>query len=214
MDSIRGRATPARADSVSSGKRPVVVFLGTSLTAGLGLAREEDTYVSRLAELADSAGLPIRAVNAGVSGDTSADGLSRLPWVLKDRPDVLVVELGANDGLRGQDPAALARNLRAVIRDTRAAHPHVRIVLLGMKAPPNMGQRYTRRFDAVFPEIAREEHTAFVPFLLAGVAGIPSLNQADRIHPTAKGEIIMAHNVWPVLEKVLRSLPVEQRRGS
>lgn len=187
----------------------MVVFLGTSLTAGLGLAREEDTYVSRLAELADSAGLPIRAVNAGVSGDTSADGLSRLPWILRTHLDVLVVELGANDGLRGQDPDALARNLRAVITRTRAAYPHVRIILLGMEAPPNMGQRYTKRFHDVFPEVANEEHVAFVPFLLAGVGGVPSLNQDDRIHPNVKGEVILAHNVWPTLERVLRSLPAE-----
>jgi acyl-CoA thioesterase-1 len=187
-----------------------VVFLGTSLTAGLGLARDEDTYVSRLAELADSAGLPIRAVNAGVSGDTSADGLARLPWILRSRVDVLVVELGANDGLRGQDPDALARNLRAVIDKTRSVYPHVRIILLGMEAPPNMGQRYTKRFHDVFPRVAKEEHTAFVPFLLAGVGGVPRLNQADRMHPNAKGEVILAHNVWPVLERVLRSLPAER----
>lgn len=213
-DSAPAPSASARTDSASSDRRPVVVFLGTSLTAGLGLAREEDTYVSRLGELADSAGLPIRTVNAGVSGDTSADGLSRLAWILKHPLDVLVIELGANDGLRGQDPNALARNLRAVIDRTRAAYPHVRIVLLGMEAPPNMGERYTRRFHDVFPEVAREEHTAFVPFLLAGVAGIPRLNQADRIHPTAAGEVIMAHNVWPVLERVLRSLPAQQGRGS
>ncbi len=203
----------ASADSASHAARPVVVFLGTSLTAGLGLAREEDTYVSRLAELADSAGLPIRAVNAGVSGDTSADGLSRLPWILRSHLDVLVIELGANDGLRGQDPDALARNLRAIIDKTRAAYPRVRIILLGMEAPPNLGQRYTKRFHEVFPEVAREEHTAFVPFLLAGVGGVPALNQADRIHPNAKGEIILAHNVWPTLERVLRSLPLEHERS-
>ncbi len=197
----------APADSVADDGRPVVVFLGTSLTAGLGLAREEDTYVSRLAELADSAGMPIRAVNAGVSGDTSADGLARLPWILRTPLDVLVIELGANDGLRGQDPNALAANLRAVIDDTRAKYPAAKIILVGMEAPPNLGPTYTARFRRVFPEVARERHVALVPFLLQGVAGIPALNQADGIHPTAKGEIEVAHNVWPTLEKVLRSLP-------
>jgi len=201
------RTEPATAvDSATSDGRPTVVFLGTSLTAGLGLAREEDTYVSRLAELADSAGMPIHAVNAGVSGDTSADGLSRLPWILRNPMDVLVIELGANDGLRGQDPDALADNLRAIIDKTRAAYPDVRIILAGMQAPPNLGRRYTTRFRRVFPEVARERNVALVPFLLEGVAGVPALNQADGMHPTAKGEIVMAHNIWPTLEKVLESL--------
>jgi len=198
-------ATPV--DSAASEGRPTVVFLGTSLTAGLGLAREEDTYVSRLAELADSAGMSIHVVNAGVSGDTSADGLARLPWVLRNPLDVLVIELGANDGLRGQDPDALADNLRAIIDKTRAAHPDVRIILVGMEAPPNLGQSYTTRFRRVFPEVARERKVALVPFLLEGVAGVPGLNQADGMHPTAKGEIKIAHNVWPTLERVLETLP-------
>ncbi len=211
-DTSAGGRTEAAAptDSAATDGRPVVVFLGTSLTAGLGLAREEDTYVSRLAELADSAGLPIQAVNAGVSGDTSADGLARLPWVLRNRLDVLVIELGANDGLRGQDPDALAANLRAVIEKTRTAYPNARIILVGMEAPPNLGLRYTERFRRVFPEVAEEQHVALVPFLLQGVAGVSGLNQADGMHPTAEGEIKIAHNVWPTLEKVLRTLPSER----
>jgi acyl-CoA thioesterase-1 len=166
----------------------------------------EDTYVSRVAELADSAGLPIRTVNAGVSGATSADGLSRIGWVLKDPLDILVLELGANDGLRGQDPRATQRNLLAIIDSTRAHYPHARIVLAGMEAPPNLGAAYTQAFRAVFPRVARERHTALIPFLLQGVGGVRALNQADGIHPNAEGERIVAHNVWKVLEPIVRDV--------
>jgi len=183
--------------------RPVVVFLGTSLTAGLGLERDEDTYVARVEELAAAAGTPIRAVNAGVSGETSAAGLRRLDWVLRQPLDVLVLELGANDGLRGQDPFALRDNLREIVRRTRTRYPAVRVVIAGMEAPPNMGGLYTTAFRQVFPDVAAEEGAAFVPFLLAGVAGVPSLNQSDLIHPTAEGHAILAENVWAVLGPVV-----------
>ena len=162
-----------------------MVFLGTSLTAGLGILRPEDTYVARVAELADSSGLPVRAVNDGVSGATSADGLSRIGWVLDDSVDVLVLELGANDGLRGQDPRATEANLLAIIDSTRARWPKARIVLAGMEAPPNLGPTYTTAFRDVFPRVARERHTALIPFLLDGVGGVRALNQADGIHPNA-----------------------------
>lgn len=188
---------------VPSDDRPVVVFLGTSLTAGLGLERESDTYVSVLAQMADSAGKPFRAVNAGVSGDTSAGGLRRVDWILRTPVDVMVVELGANDGLRGQDPEALAANLTEIIRRTREAYPEVHVVVAGMEAPPNMGDPYTAAFRAVFPEVARAQDAALVPFLLDGVAGVPELNQDDRIHPTPEGHRRVALNVWPVLEGVL-----------
>jgi acyl-CoA thioesterase-1 len=184
----------------------VVVFLGTSLTAGLGLLRPEDTYVARLAALADSAGLPFEAVNAGVSGDTSAGGLRRLDWVLREPVDVLVVELGANDGLRGQDPEATAGNLRAILDRTRARYPAADVVLVGMEAPPNLGPDYTARFRAIFPTVAAEAGGTLVPFLLEGVAGVPELNQDDGIHPTAEGHRMMAQTVWPALEPILRSL--------
>ena len=201
----------APADSVADDGRPVVVFLGTSLTAGLGLAREEDTYVSRLAELADSAGMPIRAVNAGVSGDTSADGLARLPWILRTPLDVLVIELGANDGLRGQDPEATEANLLDIIDSTRAHYPRAKIVVAGMEAPPNLGIGYTQAFHDVFPTVAKETHAALIPFLLEGVAGVRSLNQADGIHPNPDGARIVAHNVWSVLEPVVRGLEPARR---
>ncbi len=184
----------------------MVVFLGTSLTAGLGLARPEDTYVARVAELADSAGLPIRAVNEGVSGATSADGLSRIHWVLQDSLDVMVLELGANDGLRGQDPKATEANLVAIIDSTRARYPRARIVLAGMQAPPNLGPTYTRAFHDIFPKVAEERHVALIPFILEGVGGMRALNQADGIHPNPHGARILAKNVWQLLEPIVRTL--------
>jgi acyl-CoA thioesterase-1 len=184
----------------------VVVFLGTSLTAGYGLPRAEDTYIARLTELADSAGIPMRAINAGVSGDTSAGGLRRLDALLTQPLDVLVVELGANDGLRGQNPDATADNLRAIVERTHARWPDAVIVIAGMRAPPNLGPDFTGRFADVFPTVARETDSALIPFILDGVAGIRALNQGDGIHPTAEGHRIMAHNVWLILEPLLRDV--------
>lgn len=184
---------------------PRVVFLGTSLTAGLGLRSPDERFSERLAELADSAGRPFRLVNAGVSGETSAGGLRRIDWALEGEVDVLVIELGANDGLRGQSPDALEQNLVAIVRAAREQHPGVRIVLLGMEAPPNLGPEYTRSFRAVFPRVAESENVALLPFLLEGVAGESDLNQADGIHPTADGHGRIARTVWPVLDSVLRS---------
>jgi acyl-CoA thioesterase-1 len=190
---------------VPSDDRPTVVFLGTSLTAGLGLAHDSETYVSVLTALADSAGTPFLAVNAGVSGETSAGGLRRLDWALRDSVDVLFLELGANDGLRGQDPSALAGNLTEIIRRTRARYPKASIVLAGMEAPPNLGERYIEAFRTVFRRVSEDEGVLLVPFLLDGVAGVPELNQADRIHPTAEGHRHIAYTAWPVLERALRA---------
>ena len=184
---------------------PRVVFLGTSLTAGLGLEDDGETYVARLAELGDSAGLPFQAVNAGVSGETSAGGLRRVDWILREPLDVLVLELGANDGLRGQDPAALERNLVEIIDRTRTRYPDALVLIAGMQAPPNFGLEYTARFGAVFPRVAESKGADLVPFLLDGVAGVPELNQDDRIHPTPEGHDLMARTVWPYLERLLNA---------
>lgn len=191
---------------VPSTSEPTVVFLGTSLTAGLGVEDEADTYPSVLDAMADSAGVPFRLVNAGVSGETSAGGLRRLDWVLREPIDVLFVELGANDGLRGQSPEALAQNLTEIIRGARARHPGVRILLASMEAPPNLGVTYTSAFREVYPAVAEAEDVILVPFLLDGVAGVAELNQADRIHPTAEGHRRTALNAWPWLEPVLRDV--------
>jgi len=207
-------ATPVADTPSPEGSGPVVVFLGTSLTAGLGLLRAEDTYVARVGELADSAGLPIRVVNAGVSGETSAGGLRRLDWVLRQPLDILCVELGANDGLRGQDPAATKANLLAIVEEARTRYPDVRVLIEGMEAPPNLGEAYTQRFRDVFPEVARATDAALVPFLLQDVAGIPTLNQSDGIHPTPEGHDIMAHNVWPVLEPLVASWYGERKAAA
>lgn len=207
-------ATSAGATTVEEDTpRSSVVFLGTSLTAGLGLLREEETYVARLAQRADSAGFRAEFVNAGVSGETSAGGLRRMDWLLRRPVDVLVVELGANDGLRGQDPEALEANLTAIIRRTREAYPEVAVLLAGMEAPPNLGAAYTRRFREVFPRVAARENAVLIPFLLEGVAGVRSLNQADGIHPNPDGHRRIADTVWPYLYEVL-AVRNEQQGGA
>lgn len=198
-------AQAASQENAATPRGPRVVFLGTSLTAGLGLPGPEDAWPARVAELADSAGLPLLAVNAGVSGDTSAGGLRRLDWILREPLDVLVVELGANDGLRGQDPDATAENLRRIIRGVQERYPRARVLLCAMEAPPNMGDAYTGRFRAIFPAVAAETGAELVPFLLDGVAGVPELNQDDGMHPTPEGHRRMAANVWPSLEPVARA---------
>ena len=179
-----------------------VVFLGTSLTAGNGLEPDQ-AYPALIQEKIDSAGLPFRVINAGVSGETSAGGLRRLDWLLRQPMAVLVIELGANDGLRGQDVEAMRANLQAIIDRTRAAHPAARIVLAGMESPPNMGGSYTGAFRAVFPDLARTNDVTLIPFLLDGVAAVRELNQADGIHPTAEGHRIVAATVWRYLAPVL-----------
>jgi len=178
----------------------VVLFLGDSITAGHGLPLEE-AYPSLIAERLRKAHSPWRVVNAGVSGDTTAGGLSRLNWLLKQRVDVVVLALGGNDGLRGQDPAAMRDNLARIIERCKARG--ITVVLAGMQMPSNYGPDYTRRFKAVYPQLAEHYDLPFVPFLLDSVAMQPDLNQADGIHPNAQGARIVADNVWRVLKPVL-----------
>lgn len=211
-------ASPPATDSTAvvpppADARPVVLCFGTSLTAGLGLAAEE-SYPALLQHRVDSAGLAFRVVNAGVSGETSAAGLRRIDWLLgqPQQVAVLLLELGANNALRGQDLGAAKRDLQAIIDRTRARFPGVRLVVAGMAAPPNLGARYTREFRDLFVDLARVNRAALIPFLLEGVAGHADLNQADGIHPTAEGERIVAANVWKVLEPVLRSVTRETGR--
>jgi acyl-CoA thioesterase-1 len=192
-------ATPSAAAD-----RPTIVFLGTSLTAGLGVDPEE-AYPALIQSKLDSAGLAYRAVNAGVSGESSAGALRRLDWLLSAPPTILVLETGANDGLRGQDVDSLRANLQAMVDRTRELAPRTTIILVGMEALPNLGRDYTRRFRAIYPDLARRNHLTLIPFLLAGVAGVDSLNQADGMHPTARGQEIVADNVWKVLRPMLAS---------
>lgn len=200
------RRAPSEADRPSSDDAPIVLFLGTSLTAGLGVGPEE-AYPALVQRKIDSAGLGFRVVNAGVSGETSAGGLRRIDWLLRQPVTVLVVELGANDALRGQDLDSTRANLQMIVDRTRAAWPNATIVIAGMQAPPNLGRRYTEGFRNIFPDLARRNRTALVPFLLEGVGGVSELNQADGIHPTAKGHEIMAATVWRVLSPILRGAP-------
>lgn len=190
-------AAPAPASAAAA--TPVVIFLGDSLTAGLGLD-EGQAYPALLDRQLREEGKPARVINAGVSGDTSAGGLSRLGWLLKQRPDLVVVGLGANDGLRALPLAEVESNLRAIILRAQAAG--ARVLLLGMRIPPNYGP-YADQFAAIYPKLAKEMHVPLVPFLLDKVGGIRSLNQSDGVHPTAKGQEIVARNVRPYLEKML-----------
>lgn len=181
-----------------------VVFFGDSLTAGFGLddpARE--AYPARIQEKIDAAGLNWRVVNAGLSGETTSGGLRRVDWVLRQPVDLFVLALGANDGLRGVEPAYSAANLQAIIDRVRARYPRAQIVLAGMQLPPNMGGDYTRDFAAIFPELAARNRLPLIPFLLEGVGGHPELNQPDGMHPTAAGAARVAENVWPVLRPLL-----------
>jgi len=178
----------------------VVVALGDSLTAGLGVGVEE-AYPALLEARLRREGFDYRVVNAGVSGDTSAGGLRRLDWALKLKPQVLIVALGANDGLRGQPPAALRANLTQIVERARGAG--ARVLLAGMRVPPNYGDEYARAFAAVYASVARATGVPLAPFLLDGVAGDPRLNQADGIHPTAEGQRVIAEHLWPHLRSLL-----------
>ena len=186
------------------GDTGTILFVGTSLTAGYGVG-ENVAWPAVIQQKIDSAGLPFRVVNAGISGETSAGGLRRIEWSLQQPTDVLVLELGANDGLRGLDPGAMRNNLDEIIRRTRSRYPDAEVVLIGMEAPPNLGDDYTTRFRNVYTELARQHGAALVPFFLEGVAGEAALNIEDGIHPNVEGHRILADNVWPVLERVLRA---------
>jgi acyl-CoA thioesterase-1 len=197
-------SSPASAPAAPAAResRPEIVFLGDSLTAGLGLDTEL-SFPALIQKRIDEAGLPFTVTNAGVSGDTSAGGLRRLEWALQGQPRVLVVALGGNDGLRGLDPAELRKNLAAIIE--RGQRAGLRVILAGMEAPPNNGPDYTARFRQVYPDLAREYQVPLIPFLLEGVAGDASLNQADGIHPNPDGARRVADTVWKVLEPALQA---------
>ncbi len=205
----RGTAAPGGAAGVANERpvvpadAPLVVFLGDSLAAGLHLDRD-DAFPAVLQRRLAAAGLPFRLVNAGVSGNTSAGGVTRLDWLLRQKPAVVVVELGANDGLRGQPVEDMERNLRRILGRVQAAG--ARPLLLGMRLPPNYGAPYAGDFAGVFPRLAEEFDVPLVPFLLEGVAGRPSLNLPDGIHPTVEGHGVLADNVEPALRKVLEGI--------
>ncbi|HEX8490454.1 MAG TPA: arylesterase [Chthoniobacterales bacterium] len=180
-----------------------ILFLGDSLTAGLGVQKTE-AFPALIAEKIRAAGLPFAVEDAGLSGDTSAGGLRRMDWLLQRPVDVLVLELGANDGLRGQQLNSLKANLQAIIDKTKAKNPQVKVVVAGMQVPPNLGAEYARGFERLFAEVAKENNAALIPFLLEGVGGNRDLNQQDLIHPSAAGHRVIADLVWRTLEPILR----------
>jgi acyl-CoA thioesterase-1 len=193
---LRAATPPAR----------TIVFFGDSLTAGYGLdAPEREAYPALIQQRIEAAHLPYRVVNVGLSGETSAGGVRRIDWILRQPVDVFVLALGGNDGLRGIDPAVTRTNLQGIIDRVRTKYPQAKIVLAGMQMPVSMGEHYTSAFRELYPALASENHLALVPFLLAGVGAMPELNQPDLIHPNARGQVKLADNVWAVLQPLLQA---------
>ena len=195
--------TSATSPEAEAASGPVVLFLGDSLSAGLHLS-EDQAFPAVLQRRSKAAGHPFRLINAGISGDTTSGGVGRLAWSLKAEPDVVVLELGANDGLRGIELASIRANLVQMIEEIRASG--ARVLLLGMKLPPNYGPAYTEGFEAIFDSLAAEYELAYVPYFLAGVGEVPRMNLPDGLHPTAEGHERVADNVAPVLWSLLASL--------
>jgi acyl-CoA thioesterase I len=192
----------AEADEAEE-ERGVILFFGTSLTAGMGLDPNE-AYPAVIQQKIDSLGFNYEVVNAGLSGETTASGSNRISWVLNQNVDVFILELGANDGLRGIPLEETRKNLQDIIDTVREKNPQATIILAGMQIPPNMGREYTTEFREIFPLLAEENDLEYIPFLLEGVAGDPTLNQQDGIHPTAEGQKIMANTVWEFLKTELQ----------
>ena len=197
-DTVSSKTQPTTATNAST---KIVLFFGDSLTAGYGLDDPAtQAFPGVIAAKIDSLKLPYKVINSGVSGETTAGGLARADWILKQKVDIFMLELGANDGLRGTSVSETTENLQAIIDRVKAKYPSAKIVLLGMMVPPSMGATYCNDFKAIFPALASKNKIGLVPFLLDGVAGNPKLNQNDGIHPTAVGAKILANNVWKVLK--------------
>ena len=179
-----------------------IIFYGDSITAGYGIGTEL-AFPQLLGTLFENNKLEIEIVNAGLSGETSAGGLTRIDWILNRGYDIFVLELGANDGLRGLPVAETEKNLRQIINKVKSKYPETIIILAGMMVPPNMGENYTQSFQEIYPRLAKNNQATLIPFILKDVAGIVELNQPDGIHPTAKGHEIIAKNLYPVFEKLL-----------
>jgi acyl-CoA thioesterase I len=190
---------------VAAPSQRIVLFLGDSITAGYGLELSQ-AYPALIQQRINQEGLNFKVINAGQSGDTSAGGLARMDWLLKNKIDVLVLELGGNDGLRGLPVEVIRKNLQAIIDRARKQYPQIKIIIAGMKMPPNMGGQYSREFEAMFAALAKKNNAALIPFILEGVGGVRQMNLPDGIHPTAGGHEIVAKNVWTVLAPLLRSI--------
>jgi len=195
--------TSAKAEfSVEKSDKPVILFFGNSITAGYGI-EPEYRFSNRIDDRLDSLGYNYQVINAGVSGETTATGNSRINWVLKQVPEVFVLELGANDGLRGIAVAETKKNLKLIINKVKEANPAVKILLAGMEVPPSMGEDYAGEFRKIFPEISQSEKIGLIPFILDKVAGEPELNIEDGIHPTKIGHGIVTETVWEYLQPML-----------
>lgn len=201
-------ANPEDKKAQEMAEKKNILFFGNSLTAGYGLEDPQQAFPALIQKKIDSLGLPYKVINAGLSGETTAGGKNRIDWLLKQKVDVFVLELGANDGLRGIPVAETEKNLQAIVDKVRAKYPDAKQLLLGMEVPPNLGNQYVNDFRAIFRRVAVRNNMGFVPFLLEGVAGNTTLNLGDGIHPTAKGYEIVAENVWPELLKLLEKDPV------
>jgi acyl-CoA thioesterase I len=189
-------------DSIAVAKKKTIVFYGNSLTAGYGLSPSQ-AFPAIIQKRIDSLGLPYQVINAGVSGETSSGGKTRIDWILQQPVDIFVLELGANDGLRGIPLSETKKNLQAIIDKVKEKNPDTKLLFAGMEIPPNMGQMYTTEFRNIYTELAKKNAMTLVPFILEGVGGEPTLNQEDGIHPTAEGHLIVAENLWRQLEKLL-----------
>ncbi len=179
-----------------------IIFFGDSLTAGFGLD-EEESFPSLISKKIDSLQVNYTVINAGLSGETSSGGKNRIEWILKQPTDIFILELGANDMLRGLDVEETRKNLSAILDIVRTKYPDAHLVIAGMQAAPNMGQEYTRKFNSIFPELAREYGATLIPFLLEDVAAVPELNLPDGKHPNIEGQKIVAHTVWKYLKNLL-----------
>ena len=189
-------------DSVSVAKKKTIVFFGNSLTAGYGLSPSQ-AFPAVIQKKIDSLSLPYQVINAGVSGETSSGGKTRIDWILRQPVDIFVLELGANDGLRGIPLSETKKNLQAIIDKVKSKNPDTKLLFAGMQIPPNMGQTYTTEFRNIYTDLATKNGMILIPFLLEGVGGEANLNQEDGIHPTAEGHRIVATNLWRQLEKLL-----------
>ena len=187
---------------VDSTANKTILFFGNSLTAGYGIDPEE-SFAGRIQTRLDSLKKEFRVINGGLSGETTAGGLSRLDWFLEEEPYLFVLELGGNDGLRGIALTETKKNLLAIVDKVQAKYPNTKIILAGMQIPPNMGQEYTEEFKAIYPTVAKEKNIELIPFLLEGVAGNPDLNLPDGIHPTAEGHRLVMETLWPYISKAL-----------
>ena len=191
--------------SQTNGER-TILFMGNSLTAGFGLEASE-AFPALIQQKIRNSGMNFKVISAGLSGETTSSGLRRIDWLFKQKVDVLVLELGGNDGLRGITLALTKQNLQDMIDKAKSYNPKIRIILAGMEVPPNMGDVYTAEFRKMYPELSKKNNVTLIPFLLDGVGDRPELNQRDGIHPTAEGHIVVAETVWKYLKPVLQSLP-------